>query len=432
VAVVLNNLASLYRGTGRSAEAEPLYRRSLLIFKASFGEDDARSKNVQEALDALASGQTLQTAVVRVLPNSPAAQIGLQSGDIIESYDGERIVHKSSFLAAVRRPGDSPRDLIIRRDGQTIHYTVAPGRLGVEIRETAANTGAAAEALRGPSAEAEGQVSGEHCVVAGREINARAVIVKYGLTEQEVLALVRETREKEGPLTDKIAGLAQKLGVTESVVQNFLRILGEKQVQPERLLENLADIAERHINMVQRLAILQPQDPATQRLVQDACSAIKGGDYDRADRLLKQAETAELAAVGMAEELASQAQEAADQRRLNAAAILAERGELSLTRLNYLDAAQHFKAASDRVPGADLKARAKYLNRYANALYEHGDKKGDNAVHNAVLRQAIDVYHKTLQELPRKRVPLDWANTQSNLGLALATLGERGAAGGGG
>jgi hypothetical protein len=29
------------------------------------------------------------------------------------------------------------------------------------------------------------------------------------------------------------------------------------------------------------------------------------------------------------------------------------------------------------------------------------------------------------QEYPRDRVPLDWATTQNNLGLALWTLGER-------
>ena len=53
-------------------------------------------------------------------------------------------------------------------------------------------------------------------------------------------AFVREARENEGTLADKLAEFARKLGVTESAVQNFLRILGEKQVPPERLLETLA------------------------------------------------------------------------------------------------------------------------------------------------------------------------------------------------
>ena len=34
-------------------------------------------------------------------------------------------------------------------------------------------------------------------------------------------------------------------------------------------------------------------------------------------------------------------------------------------------------------------------------------------------------YRLALQERTRERVPLDWAMTQMNLGIALATLGER-------
>jgi C-terminal processing protease CtpA/Prc len=95
---------------------------------------------------------TLQTMVVRVLPKSQAAQIGLQPGDVIESYGGERIVQPSSLVAAVQQSGNRPRELIIVRDGQTLQFQVAPGPLGVEVRETAATAGAAAEAPRGPSA----------------------------------------------------------------------------------------------------------------------------------------------------------------------------------------------------------------------------------------------------------------------------------------
>jgi tetratricopeptide (TPR) repeat protein len=270
-------------------------------------------------------------------------------------------------------------------------------------------------------AYADGQVSGERAVVAGRDINARDIIVKYGLTEQEVLALVRETREKEGPLAEKLAEFAQKLGVTESAVQNFFRILGEKQVPPERLLETLGDIAQRHLESVNRLAILQPKDPVTDKLVQDARSAIEAGDYDRADLFLRQAETAELAAVGMAEELARQAREAADQRRLNAAAILSERGELSLTRLNYLEAAQHFAAAAQRVPPGHEGQTLAYLDRETSALYQQGDEFGDNLA----LTNAIDRYGALLKRRTRDRAPLQWAATQTNLGTALWRLGER-------
>lgn len=41
------------------------------------------------------------------------------------------------------------------------------------------------------------------------------------------------------------------------------------------------------------------------------------------------------------------------------------------------------------------------------------------------LEQAVDAFHNALQERTQDKVPLQWAMTQSNLGNALATLGER-------
>jgi tetratricopeptide (TPR) repeat protein len=123
----------------------------------------------------------------------------------------------------------------------------------------------------------------------------------------------------------------------------------------------------------------------------------------------------------MAEELAREAQAAVDRRRLNAAAARAERGEIALTQLNYLRAAGHFEQASTLVPAEDNDRRGEYLRRYADALYRHGDERGDNIA----LLSAMDVYRQALEALPRARVPLQWAGTQNNLGNALQTLGER-------
>jgi len=41
------------------------------------------------------------------------------------------------------------------------------------------------------------------------------------------------------------------------------------------------------------------------------------------------------------------------------------------------------------------------------------------------LTQAVTAYQQALLENTRERVPLDWARTQGNLGLALLRLGER-------
>jgi hypothetical protein len=41
------------------------------------------------------------------------------------------------------------------------------------------------------------------------------------------------------------------------------------------------------------------------------------------------------------------------------------------------------------------------------------------------LEEAVAAFRAALREQTRERVPLDWATTQSNLGSALASLGER-------
>src|SRR5438105_3950555 len=85
---------------------------------------------------------------------------------------------------------------------------------------------------------------------------------------------------------------------------------------------------------------------------------------------------------------------------------------------------QHFKAAAELVGHDESKLRAEYLNRYANALRDYGDYRGDNAV----LTQSIAVYRAALAEIRREELSLTWAMTQNNLGIALQALGERRAA----
>ena len=55
----------------------------------------------------------------------------------------------------------------------------------------------------------------------------------------------------------------------------------------------------------------------------------------------------------------------------------------------------------------------------AGELNDLGREFGENAA----LTEAIDRYRQALRLVPRERMPLQWATTQNNLGVALATLG---------
>ena len=50
---------------------------------------------------------------------------------------------------------------------------------------------------------------------------------------------------------------------------------------------------------------------------------------------------------------------------------------------------------------------------------------GERENGTARLEEAVKAYQLALEERDRERVPLDWAQTENNLGSALATLGER-------
>ena len=95
----------------------------------------------------------------------------------------------------------------------------------------------------------------------------------------------------------------------------------------------------------------------------------------------------------------------------------------ALARLRYREAAGHFANAAVVLPQTDeyLDVRFNYLSQEADALYKQGDELGDNAA----LRLTIDRRRSMLELQTRERVPLDWAQTQTNLGLALWRLGER-------
>src|SRR5580700_5646650 len=104
---------------------------------------------------------------------------------------------------------------------------------------------------------------------------------------------------------------------------------------------------------------------------------------------------------------------------------MGRRGDIALTRLRYGEAAGRFaNAASVIAPGsAHEDKRIGFLDREAAALYQQGDEYGDNGA----LRTAIERYERLSHLRSRELVPLDWAVTQNNLGLALFRLGERGA-----
>ena len=101
------------------------------------GADTVRRDLGDDAYDRylFAGGRPNRITVGTVIPTSPAEQAGLQRGDVIRSYGGER-VFSSGQLTNLRSAGDSGTPVIVEviRDGVPMQIWMPRGPMGVQIQ----------------------------------------------------------------------------------------------------------------------------------------------------------------------------------------------------------------------------------------------------------------------------------------------------------
>jgi tetratricopeptide (TPR) repeat protein len=260
-------------------------------------------------------------------------------------------------------------------------------------------------------------------IATGANATNNTVTCNFGLTDEQLKQVTAAAVKGEtGPLLDRIVDISKTLGVTTEAAKTLLRIAGEQpNVPDERLGEALTKVANDYKRLLAQAAALNPDNEVARGLVTQAKAEIEAGHFKHAHDLLRQATQSQVAAAAEARKLREQAQEAEDTQMLGAASSTAVEGDLALTERRYAEAADLFGQAAGYVPGTHPDEHAGYLERQADALYRQGDEFGDNAA----LVLAIDRYKALLLMRSRARVPRQWAETQVNLGNALATLGER-------
>jgi tetratricopeptide (TPR) repeat protein len=259
-----------------------------------------------------------------------------------------------------------------------------------------------------------GVINGQ-VTINGVDPNVLAAMAKIFANEMAATATAKAQAEANS------AELATKLGFTSAAVGEFLRILGKDDVPLEKLPERLTEIAQHFAQTRDTLAAIEPDDPYIIEIVGRATEALEAGRLSEADRLLDQANGAEMVALREAQELKKRAQEAEDRHALSAAKMLAGRGDIARTQLRYKEAADRFEQAARLVPAGHAHELGLYLSRQADALSDLGDRQGDNAA----LVSAIGIYHKALEQFPRDSAASDWAQVQYDLGFALKILGSR-------
>ena len=281
--------------------------------------------------------------------------------------------------------------------------------------------------------------------------------VDFDLASQDTAGRAEE-RHRE-----VMAGINRDKGVPLAALRTILSGFGYHEAldDPDRAEAALTAKAAEFTELTERLNRLTNDEPAVQNLRRQAAVELAEGRFDDADATLANAEQRDLVAV---EELEA----ALASRRTSAGATRAERAAAARLRLDYRGAASHYAEAAKFVAGSDAAQQWRYTINQASALSDHGREFGDNlALRDAIsaygialsltsrdsvpldwgrtqsdlgnalaklgerensarlLEQAVSVYHIALEELTRERAPLDWAGTQNNLGTALALLGER-------
>jgi hypothetical protein len=186
-----------------------------------------------------------------------------------------------------------------------------------------------------------------------------------GIPPERLPTIIAAATDDWKKLTDEqrqtIEDLKERIDIGEDALRSFFRTLGEAKVPPERQERRLVEIACQFKDLQQQAAAAPWDAPEVARLKDQVRVALDAGEFETADELL-----ADALAVGNAE---------IGKRQLQTSTIEGQRGEIAITRLRYLDAANYFAAAAARVPpGHDDRLR--YLHAEADALFRQGEEKG--------------------------------------------------------
>jgi serine protease Do len=103
---------------GEEAETSESGRPMLGISVADLTPDIAHELGLRPDTKGVVVGE--------VIPGSPAAEAGLQRGDVIQEVNRKPVTSVSEFQKAIREAGKQPVVLLVNRQGTTAYVTVEP------------------------------------------------------------------------------------------------------------------------------------------------------------------------------------------------------------------------------------------------------------------------------------------------------------------
>jgi len=214
-------------------------------------------------------------------------------------------------------------------------------------------------------------------------------------------------------LPDTFAKYAADLGVTDNALTNFFKILAQAKVDRADLDSKLREIAESYKKLLENFKLLDSSDdPVVRELLQQAQQAISGEDahgqpvtidFAQAERLLQQAFEQEQHGIAQLEEIEEKARAAREKKRLSAAEIMAQRGELANTQAHYRESARYYQKAVELLPDGHEEKKALYLNNAGYEFHQAGEYE-----------RALPLFEQALQ-IRREVLGLQHTDTASSL-----------------
>jgi hypothetical protein len=81
--------------------------------------------------------EPLKTELVlaAVLPDKPAARLGLKADDVVEEYDGKNVVNVYQYSAMRQLQKEGVKPLVIRRNGKRLAFNIPSGEIGLNLAD---------------------------------------------------------------------------------------------------------------------------------------------------------------------------------------------------------------------------------------------------------------------------------------------------------
>ena len=195
--------------------------------------------------------------------------------------------------------------------------------------------------------------------------------------ERVVLLISNAIQGKQAEVNE----VARRLSASEDATTAFLQMVNEESVAPELLAQKLAEIAVRHLLLLERLSVVDSDDSRVVMLVQAAAQLIEKvthrSDYARADELLAQAQAVQDEELQRRLKISDAVAESVRRGIQTKASLIARRGELLLAQFDYVNAAKLFDVAASTVSDSDLSMFLGFRFSQFQAQLQHGIPKRD-------------------------------------------------------